>query len=166
MRLHRCAEVGCRELIKLGFDYCDAHYSQRMSAYHDRRAKADELADRTLRGKHNRAEQTKQYNEEVRPELGHEFYKSKQWARLSLYIKQRDMYVDAIDGRGYDTGELIVDHIVPRRLLKSKAEQLDSTNLWLLNRAHHNHKTAIENKMTDEKLKHVSRDWWKKVLKD
>ncbi|MGR8809954.1 HNH endonuclease, partial [Leuconostoc citreum] len=157
---------GCRELIKLGFDYCDEHYSKRMASYHDRRAKADELNSRTLRGQHDKSEQTKQYNDEVRPELGHEFYKSKQWIRLSLYIKQRDMYVDAIDGRGYDTGGLIVDHIIPRRLLKSKAEQLDVTNLWLLNRAHHNHKTAIENKITDEKLKHVSRDWWKKVLKD
>ncbi|MCT4420720.1 HNH endonuclease, partial [Leuconostoc falkenbergense] len=29
-----------------------------------------------------------------------------------------------------------------------------------------NHKTAIENKMSDNKLKHLSRDWWIKVLKD
>lgn len=166
MRLHRCAEVSCRELIKLGFDYCDEHYSKRMASYHDRRAKADELNSRTLRGQRDKAEYFKQYNDNVRPELGHDFYQSKQWERISLYIKQRDMYTDAVDGKVYDQGNLIADHIVPRRLLKSKAEQLDMDNLWLLSRSHHSHKTAIENKMTDDKLKHLSREWWKKVLKN
>lgn len=165
MRLHRCAEVGCRELIKLGFDYCDKHYSKRISAYQVVQAKADALASQTLRGQHDKAEYFKQYSETVRPELGHEFYQSKQWERISLYIKQRDMYVDAVDGKVYDQGNLIADHIIPRRLL-AKYEQLNMDNLWLLSRSHHSHKTAIENKMSDEKLKHLSRDWWIKVLKD
>lgn len=166
MRLHRCAEVGCRELIKLGFDYCDIHYSKRMSAYQDRLAKADTLASKTLHGQHAKAEYLKQYNENVRPELGHEFYQSKQWERISLYIKQRDMYTDAVDGKVYDQGDLIADHVVPRRLLKTKAEQFDSHNLWLLSRSHHSHKTAVESRMSDEKLKHVSKEWWIKILKD
>lgn len=164
MRLHRCAEVGCRELIKLGFDYCDKHYSKRMSAYQVTRAKSDELNAKTLRGQHDKAEYFKQYTNEVRPELGHEFYQSKQWERLSLYVKQRDMYVDAVDGKVYDQGNLIADHVIPRRLL-TKAEQYDINNLWLLSRSHHSHKTAIENKMSDEKLKHVSREWWLKILR-
>ncbi|MBZ5977359.1 HNH endonuclease [Leuconostoc gelidum subsp. gelidum] len=166
MRLHRCAEVSCRELIKLGFDYCDKHYQQRMNDYHDRKSKAQALSARTLRGKHDVTERDREYNSEVRPELGHEFYQSKQWERISRYIKQRDMYVDAVDGMVYDQGNLIVDHIVPRRLLDTNAEQYDINNLWLLSRSHHNHKTAIEQKMNDNKLKHISRDWWIKVLKD
>ncbi|VTU68614.1 hypothetical protein [Lactobacillus curvatus] [Leuconostoc pseudomesenteroides] len=76
------------------------------------------------------------------------------------------MYVDAIDGRAYDTGDLIVDHIVPRRLLNTKTEQYNMDNLWLLTKSHHNHKTAIENKLSDNKLSHLSREWWLKVLKD
>ncbi|MGR8773464.1 HNH endonuclease [Leuconostoc citreum] len=166
MRLHRCAEVGCRELIKLGFDYCTEHYSKRVAVYHQRRDETRALNSRTLKGQHAKAEYFKQYNEVVRPELGHEFYQSKQWERISRYVKQRDIYTDAIDGKVYDQGDLIADHIIPRRLLKTTAEQLDMDNLWLLSRSHHSHKTAIENKMSDEKLKHISRDWWEKVLKD
>ncbi|WP_294976410.1 HNH endonuclease [uncultured Leuconostoc sp.] len=164
MRLHRCAEVGCRELIKLGFDYCDEHYSKRMTAYHQRQTKSEALRSITLQGQHAKAEYDKQYNTEVRPELGHAFYQSKQWERISKFIKQREMYVDAADGRVYDQGNLIVDHLIPRRLL-DKSEQYNMDNLWLLSRSHHNHKTAIENKMSDEKLKHVSREWWIKILK-
>lgn len=166
MRLHRCAEIGCRELIKIGLDYCDKHYQKRMQSYKVRQAKAEALNAKTLRGQHDRFEYNKQYNAEVRPELGHEFYQSKQWKRISRYIKQRDMYTDAVDGRVYDQGDLIVDHCIPRRLLDSKAEQYDLNNLWLLSRSHHSHKTAIEKKMSDGKLKHISRDWWIKVLKD
>lgn len=166
MRLHRCAEVGCRELIKLGFDYCDEHYSKRMAVYHQRRDETRALNSRTLKGQHAKAEYFKQYNEVVRPELGHEFYQSKQWERISRYVKQRDMYTDAIDGKVYDQGNLIADHVIPRRLFNTTAEQLDMDNLWLLSRSHHSHKTAIEHKMSDEQLKHISREWWKKVLKN
>lgn len=166
MRLHRCAEVGCRELIKLGFDYCDTHYSKRMSAYQNTLSQANNLRARTLQGQMQMQERNRNYDKTRRDELGHEFYQSKQWTKVSQFVKQRDMYVDAVDGRGYDTGELIVDHIIPRRLLDTKVEQYDMANLWLLNRAHHNHKTAIENKLSDNKLKHLSREWWLKVLKD
>ncbi|GIC70273.1 HNH endonuclease [Fructobacillus tropaeoli] len=166
MRLHRCAEAGCRELIKLGHDYCDQHYQTRMSAFDKKRKQDQELSSQTLRGQHERYCYFKKYNEEVRPELGHEFYQSKEWEKVSLHIKQRDMYTDAVDGRVYDQGNLIADHIVPRRLLKTKAEQLDVSNLWLLSRSHHSHKTAIEQKLSDSQLKHVNREWWIKVLKD
>lgn len=162
VRLHRCAEIGCRELIKIGFSFCDKHYNKRMNDYHLERDAEKDLNSKTLRGRHDRIK----YDETIRPELGHEFYHTKQWTKISQYIKQRDMYVDAIDGRGYDTGELIVDHIVPRRLLDTKAEQYDVSNLWLLNRVHHNHKTAIENKIEDNKLRHLSREWWINALRD
>lgn len=166
MRLHRCAEIGCHELIKLGFDYCDKHYQSRMNSYHDRLKKSQELKSQTLRGQHDKLEYNRNYNENVRPELGHEFYKTTQWERISRYVKQRDMYTDSVDGKVYDQGDLIADHIIPRRLFNTTAEQLDMDNLWLLSRSHHSHKTAIEHKLSDEQLKHISREWWKKVLKD
>ncbi|MGO3590087.1 HNH endonuclease signature motif containing protein [Leuconostoc falkenbergense] len=166
MRLHRCAEVGCRELIKVGYDYCDKHYSKRLADYHVKREQTQALASRTLRGQQHVLERNRDYDSSKRQELGHEFYHSKQWTKISQYVKQRDMYVDAIDGRAYDTGDLIVDHIVPRRLLKTKTEQYNMDNLWLLTKVRHNHKTAIENKLSDNKLRHLSREWWLKVLKD
>ncbi|MCT4420698.1 HNH endonuclease, partial [Leuconostoc falkenbergense] len=113
MRLHRCAEIGCRELIKLGFDYCDEHYSKRMNSYRDRLKQSQELKSQTLRGKRDKLEYNRNYNETVRPELGHEFYQTKQWERISEYIKQRDMYTSSVDGRVYGKGDLIVDHLVP-----------------------------------------------------
>lgn len=166
MRVHRCAEIGCHELIKLGFDYCDKHYQSRMNDYQNRKSEADKLSSKTLRGQHDIAERNREYNSSVRHELGHEFYNTKQWERISEYIKQRDMYTSSVDGRVYGKGDLIVDHLIPRRLLNTKAEQYDVNNLWLLTKAQHNHKTAIENKMSDNKLKHLSRDWWIKTLKD
>ena len=33
MRMHRCAEIGCRELIKPGWTYCQPHYEARMKKY-------------------------------------------------------------------------------------------------------------------------------------
>lgn len=166
MRLHRCAEIGCHELIQLGFDYCDKHYQLRINDYHNRKSEADKLSYKTLRGQHDIAERNREYNSSVRDELGHEFYNTKQWKRISEYIKQRDMYTSSVDGRVYGKGDLIVDHLIPRRLLNTMAEQYDVSNLWLLTKAQHNHKTAIENKMSDNKLKHLSRDWWIKILKD
>ena len=166
MRLHRCAEIGCHELIKLGFDYCDKHYQSRMNSYRDRLKQSQELKSQTLRGQRDKLEYNRNYNETIRPELGHEFYKTTQWERISRYVKQRDMYTDSVDGIVYESGDLIVDHIVPRRLLTTKTEQYDISNLWLLSRARHSHKTFIEQKMSDNKLRHLSRDWWIKVLKD
>ncbi|TYC51130.1 HNH endonuclease, partial [Weissella muntiaci] len=43
--------------------------------------------------------------------------------------------------------------------------QYDTSNLWLLTRSQHNHKTAVEKKLNDNQLKKVSKDWWIKVLK-
>ena len=45
-------------------------------------------------------------------------------------------------------------------------EQYNTDNLWLLTKSQHNKKTAIENKLSDQQLKNVGRDWWKKVLKN
>lgn len=163
MRLHRCASVGCRELIKLGYSYCDKHYQERLSNYKAQQAKQDDLMSKTLRGKHDKQLHDRKYNQEVRPELGHDFYTDKRWEKLSEAIKIQRAYTDEVTGKVHDKGEVIVDHIIPRRLCnEDEAYAID--NLWVLSRATHNRKTYLESKMSDNQLKHVSKDWWIKVL--
>ncbi|MDA5457234.1 hypothetical protein B817_682 [Weissella confusa] len=43
---------------------------------------------------------------------------------------------------------------------------MDTSNLWLLTRAQHNHKTAVEKKLNENVLKHASREWWRNVLRE
>lgn len=163
MRAHRCAEIGCRELIPLRWDYCDKHYQLRMQKYIKAKQISNETKAKTLRGQQELAQQTKAYDKGRRHELHDGFYQSKQWTRVSEFVKQRDGYCDAIDGKLWDKGDLIVDHIIPRRLL-SKSEQLDTENLWLLTKSQHNHKTAVETKLNENVLKHAGRNWWINVL--
>ena len=165
MRMHRCAEIGCRELIKPGWTYCQPHYEARMKKYvHAKQANADRNAQ-TLRGQYELSQATKEYDSTRRQELHDGFYNTKQWKKISAYVKSRDGYADAINGRLWDDGELIVDHIIPRRLLP-KGEQLDTSNLWLLTRAQHNHKTSVEKKLSENVLNHASCDWWRNVLRE
>ena len=165
MRMHRCAEIGCRELIKPGWTYCQPHYEARMKKYvHAKQVNADRNAQ-TLRGQYELSQATKEYDSTRRQELHDGFYNTKQWKKISAYVKSRDGYADAVDGRLWDDGELIVDHIIPRRLLP-KGEQLDTSNLWLLTRAQHNHKTSVEKKLSENVLKHASREWWRNVLRE
>ena len=163
MRVHRCAEIGCRELIKLGWDYCDKHYQQRMNKYVKMSNANREQYAKTLRGQAKTAEHARDYDATRRQELHSGFYNSKQWNKVSDYVKHRDGYSDAINGMLWSKGDLIVDHIVPRRLLPAE-KQLDKDNLWLLTREQHNHKTSVENKLNENVLKHAKREWWIKVL--
>lgn len=164
MRLHRCAEIGCRELIKNGWSYCKKHYGSRMDKYVRAKQVSYDQKARTLRGQYELAQSTKEYDTTRRQELHDGFYTSKQWTKISDYVKQRDGYVDAIDNKLWDKGDLIVDHIIPRRLLP-KDRQLDTDNLWLLTKAQHNHKTSIEKKLSENVLKHAGRDWWINILR-
>ncbi|MGI1726780.1 hypothetical protein [Pediococcus acidilactici] len=40
------------------------------------------------------------------------------------------------------------------------------SNLWLLSRKEHNIKTKLEQSMKPNQLRHVSKDWWIKVIKE
>ncbi|MRM79457.1 HNH endonuclease, partial [Lactococcus lactis subsp. cremoris] len=50
MRLHRCANIGCRELIPLKHNYCQKHYDERLGNYINQRAESKAKASLTLRG--------------------------------------------------------------------------------------------------------------------
>ncbi|MBM7617262.1 5-methylcytosine-specific restriction endonuclease McrA [Weissella uvarum] len=158
VRAHRCNVMGCHQLVKSGKKFCPIHEAEQAQRYADYKAKKPAT----------RREQamTKRYDETKRGELHDGFYYSKQWQQVSQYVKQRDGYTGAVDGKLYDAGELIVDHIVPRRLLENRVAMLDASNLWLLNRRQHNKKTGIEKKIPDEKLKNLDQKFWKKVLKE
>lgn len=156
MLVHRYNASGCRELVQT--KYCGRHEQESAQRY----AKWKATQPNTLK----RRAETHEYDKTTREELHDGFYHSKQWRKVSQFVKERDGYIGAIDGKLYDDGELIVDHIIPRRLLDNRVAMLDASNLWLLNRRQHKHKTDIEAKMSDTKLKHLNKNWWKKILKE
>lgn len=148
MKVSHCNERDCRELVKQGQRYCQVHAKLHQWSGGSQQVKKDGYRD---------------YNRNRRDQEANDFYHSKQWTSTRNYVIARDMYTDQVTGRV--SNELIIDHIVPRRLL-STDEQLDTSNLWSLSRGTHTIKTRMEQHMTDNQLKHCSKDWWTKVLKE
>lgn len=148
MKVSHCNERGCRRLVPQGERYCDEHAKKHRWTGGNKKQSKDYY---------------KRYNEISRDQEANSFYHSKEWKTVRDYTVARDMYTDQVTGRVSD--ELICDHIVPRRLL-SADEQLDTSNLWSLSRGTHTIKTRMEQHMTDVQLKHCSKEWWKKVLKE
>lgn len=162
MRMRHCKFQGCRQLVPYDESYCHTHELVMADI-----KKNEELEQSRLRevsqGYQQSERHTRYSNSNRSNELGHAFYQTTRWSRLSARVKVRDLYTDSVDRLVYGKGELIVDHIVPRRADESRA--LDESNLWLLSREHHNKKTALEKKMTPEELKRMSKADWIKLLK-
>lgn len=163
MKMRRCKKNGCRELIPYESSYCKQH-----KLLNESRLNAKQLEQKRLESvsegyraseRHNRYS-----NSERADELGHSFYQSSQWKRLSQRIKVRDLYIEAVDSRAYGVNQLIVDHIIPRLLAPELA--MNDSNMWLLSRGHHNKKTRLEQKMSKEKLINMKKEDWIKLLKD
>lgn len=149
MKVSHCNQRGCRELIPQGQRYCDEHAKlHQWTNGNNQKVKRDEYRN---------------YNMNRRDEQANDFYHSKQWKTVRDFVIARDMYTDQVTNKVSD--ELIVDHIVPRRLLSAE-EQLNTDNLWSLSRGTHTIKTRMEQHMTDNQLQHVSRGWWEKVLSE
>jgi len=148
MKVSHCNEIGCRTLVKQGERYCSKHKVLHQWSGSSKKVTKDYY---------------KRYNEVSRDQEANSFYHSKQWKTIRDYVVARDMYTDQVTNETSD--ELIVDHIIPLRLL-SKNEQLDTGNLWSLGRGTHSIKSAMERKMSDNSLKHCSKEWWTKVLKE
>lgn len=155
MLRHRCNAQGCRELVSE--KYCAKHKRANDLMYAEQSDKV-----RTLRDK----AKTREYDNTRRQEMHDGFYNTSQWRKVSAYVKQRDGYRDGVDGKLWDVGELIVDHVVPRRLMSNRAEMLDADNLWLLSKSQHQHKTNVERRLSDVKVRHVDKEWWVKILKE
>lgn len=162
MRLHRCYEQGCRELVPLNHRWCDKHYQLRHQKYLKHQKQMSQDTDRqALKKKYD-----KKYDSEIRNHERTTFYHSPQWVQVSSYIKQRDLYSDAVTGEIVPDGQLLVDHIVPMRLCPTLQDKLNPDNLWCLSKKSHNIKTKLEQNMSDIKLRHLDRAWWMKVIKE
>lgn len=162
MKMRHCKYQGCRKLVPFDESYCHVHELVVASKAVDKEIEQKRLESMS-QGYRASERHTRYSNSNRSVTLGHVFYQSTQWARLSARVKVRDLYTDSVDRLVYGKGELIVDHIVPRLVDESRA--LDESNLWLLSRVHHNTKTALEKRMTTEQLKKMSKADWIKLLK-
>lgn len=151
-------------MISMDKEFCGTHYQLHLSEWKETRAKNQAIFNQSKRGQALHREQQKQYNATTRQELHGGFYDGKRWRVLSKNFKVTHGYTDSVFGKVYGDRELIVDHIVPRRLLEGEA-MYDPDNLWLLDWGTHNRKTAIEKRIDDEHLKHMTREEWIEILK-
>ncbi|WP_240031043.1 HNH endonuclease [Lacticaseibacillus paracasei] len=117
-----------------------------------------------------KAKQAKQYDQTERDPEATAFYHSKAWRATRSATFARDGATCQVCGNVVQDRK-IVDHIVPRRLLCSPKEALDSANLWVLCYKCHFRKTKLEQIIAkqpngDNKLKHLDKQWWTKVLRE
>nr|WP_240033226.1 HNH endonuclease signature motif containing protein [Lacticaseibacillus paracasei] len=116
-----------------------------------------------------KAQQAKQYDQTERDPVARAFYHSKQWTKVRDATYARDGATCQVCGNVVQDRK-IVDHIKPRALC-SPQEALDSANLWTLCYRCHYRKTKLEQIISqqpngDNKLKHLDKQWWTKVLKE
>lgn len=149
-KVHQCGEIRCHRIIPFDQRYCDVHAKLHAhDAYHNVSRK-------------QRLESYKIYNHEHRDQTANAFYHSKEWQRVRDYVTNRDMYASGVSGITLTDHDLIVDHVVPRRLCK---DPLDTDNLWCLSRREHLAKTKMEKHIADKPngdniLKHLNRQKW------
>lgn len=149
--VHECQALGCHQVVPDNHHYCDYHYQLH---------KAKWQATLKKNGQ-DRKQADRVYNHTRRDQEANRFYHDKTWTTTRNFVKARDMMTSGLSGRVLNDHDVIVDHIIPRRLCSNP---LDTNNLWLLSRSEHNRKTDAEEKMTDQQLLHVSRDFWKQKL--
>ncbi len=149
-KVHQCGEIRCHRIIPFDQRYCDVHAKLHAhDAYHNVSHK-------------QRLESYKTYNREHRDQTANAFYHSQEWQRVRDYVVNRDMYASGVSGITLTDHDLIVDHVVPRRLCK---DPLDTDNLWCLSRREHLAKTKMEKHIADKPngdnvLKHLNRQKW------
>lgn len=153
-KVHQCSEQRCHKIIPFNHRYCDVHAP--LHKTYSNVSHKDKL------------QAYKVYNHTQRDEAADAFYHSTQWTNIRNYITNRDMYTSAVSGRVIPDAQLIVDHIVPRRLCDN---QLDANNLWCLSRKEHLIKTRIEEQIAkkhngDNILKHMSTKTWTRYIKE
>lgn len=152
MKVSHCNERGCRALVPQGQRYCPKHAKlHQWSGGNNQQSK----------------DYYKRYNRITRDQEANSFYHSKEWQAVRKQVLIDNFYSDSVTGLPPVNGErLIVDHVVPLKLLKSNEEKLNPDNLWVLSQHVHSIKSAMEKRMTDNQLRHVNREWWKKVLSE
>ncbi|WNX15367.1 HNH endonuclease [Lacticaseibacillus rhamnosus] len=116
-----------------------------------------------------KAQQAKQYDKLQRDHEAVAFYHSKQWQKVRDYVYARDLATCQVCGNVVQDRK-VIDHIVSRRLCTPE-QALDSSNLWTLCYKCHFRKTKLEQIIAkqpngDNKLAHLDRFWWTKVLRE
>lgn len=162
---HECGEPLCHVIIPINERYCQKHQKQHDAEW---QAKKDDYR-RSKLGQVIRAQKAKQYDTTERDPQAVKFYHSKQWERVRDAVYARDGATCQVCGNIVQNRK-IVDHIIPRRLCSAQ-EALGSSNLWTLCSRCHYRKTKIEQIISaqpngDNKLKHLDRAWWTKVLRE
>lgn len=69
--------------------------------------------------------------------------------------------VSGASGQMLNDHDYIVDHIVKRDLCDDK---FDMNNLWLLSRAEHNVKTKLEQQLSDDQIKNMTKTDWRRLI--
>lgn len=147
--VHLCNWNNCNEIIPVGEKYCRKHKKLHNQKWSNQYTKSDKkIADKI-------------YNHTRRDQEANAFYHNKAWTETRDYVKRRDKMISGLSGRMLNDHDFIVDHIVPRRLVK---DPLDTNNLWLLSRQEHNRKTKYEEALPDSVLVKLTRDDWKHKL--
>lgn len=104
MKVHMCQEPRCHQVIPFEQRYCSEHAKK-----HYRFANMSH---------EDRLRAYKEYNAKRRDPVASAFYQSTQWHKVRNYVAARDYHTSAISGLVIPDRQLIVDHIVPRRLCK------------------------------------------------
>lgn len=154
----------CHQIVPVGERFCAKHKAMHEQEW---QAKKDDYR-RSKLAMAIKSKQAKQYDQTERDPEATKFYHSKQWQKVRDYVYARDLATCQVCGNVV-TNRKIIDHIVPRRLLHSQQEALDSSNLWTLCYRCHFRKTKLEQLISqkhngDNKLRHLDRQWWTKVL--
>lgn len=147
-KVHECTYRLCHTLIPIGDRYCNKH-----SYLENDRAKY----------------RNKQYNKYYRNQEANTFYQSKAWKQMRKHVVITHNYTSQVSGRILADKDIIVDHIIPRRVDKTK--ELVTDNLWILSRKEHNIKTHIEDKILAKPngkniITHLDITWWIKAIRE
>lgn len=155
----------CHQIVPVGERYCAKHKAMHEAEWQVKKAsyRQSKLAQAI------KAQQAKQYDKLQRDHEAVAFYHSKQWQAVRDYVYARDLATCQVCGNVV-TNRKIIDHIVARRLCLQQ-EALDSRNLWTLCYKCHFRKTKLEQIIAkqpngDNKLAHLDRFWWTKVLRE
>lgn len=165
-QVHICGQPLCHQIVPVGERYCAKH-----KAIHEQEWQAKKASYRRSKlAMAIKSSKGKRYDMNKRDPEATKFYHSKQWQKVRDYVYARDGATCQSCGNVV-TDRKIVDHIVPRRLLHSQQEALDSSNLWTLCYRCHFRKTKLEQIISQQpngytKLKHLDRQWWTKVLRE
>ncbi len=164
-QVHECGQPLCHKIVPVSQRYCDTHQQQHEAEW--KRQKDDYRRSKLAQA--IKASKAKAYDNSERNPEAIKFYNSKQWKSVRDYIYARDGAVcqscsNVIQDRK------VIDHIVPLRLCQG-GQALDSDNLWTLCYRCHYRKTLLEQIIAkqpngDNKLRHLDRQWWTKVLRE